>query len=84
VGEEAQFIGVATPDGAPAISYRWDFGDGTTEDGRHVSHTYTMTGNFSIRLIAESIDGISAEKKAYVSVGGAAIIPPPRRYKPNE
>jgi hypothetical protein len=84
VGEELQFISAATSDGVPALSYRWEFGDGTTEDGRRVSHAYTMAGDFSVRLIVEGIDGISAEKKAHVSVGDTAIIPPPRRYKPNE
>jgi hypothetical protein len=84
VGEEVQFISAAAPDGAPALSYRWDFGDGTTDDGRRVSHAYTMAGDFSVRLIVEGIDGISAEKKAHVSVGGTAVIQPPRRYKPNE
>ena len=84
VGEEVQFSSAATPDGVPAISYRWDFGDGTTEDGRRVSHDYTMAGDFSVRLIVEGIDGISAEQNAHVSVGDTAIIPPPRRYQPNE
>src|SRR5258708_18566354 len=53
VGEEVQFISTAAPDGAPALSYRWDFGDGTTGDGRRVSHAYTMAGRFSVRLIVE-------------------------------
>src|SRR5258708_32001225 len=76
VGEELQFSSVAAPDGVPALSYRWDFGDGTTQDGRRVSHTYTMAGDFSVQLTVEGIDGISAEKKAFVSVSGAAAIPP--------
>jgi PKD repeat protein len=84
VGEELQFSSVAAPDGVPALSYRWDFGDGTTDDGRRVSHTYTMAGEFSVRLMVEGIDGISAEKNAHVSVDGTAVIPPPQRYPPNE
>jgi PKD repeat protein len=83
VGEEVQFSSAATPDSAPALTYRWDFGDGTTEDGRRVSHAYTTAGQFSVRLIVEGIDGISAEKNAHVSVDGTAIIAPPQRYKPN-
>jgi len=84
VGEELQFMSVATPDGVPALSYRWDFGDGTTEEGRRVSHAYTMAGNYSVRLIVEGVDRISAEKQTSVSVSGAAVIPPPSRYKRNE
>jgi hypothetical protein len=84
VGEEVQFSSAATPDGVPALSYRWDFGDGTTENGRRVSHAYTMAGDFSVRLVVEGIDGIPAEKNAHVSVHGTAVIPPPQRYKTNE
>jgi hypothetical protein len=84
VGEELQFSSVAVPDGVPALSYRWDFGDGTTEDGRRVSHTYTMAGDFSVRLTVDGIDGVSAEKRDHVAVGDMAVIPPPQRYKPND
>jgi alpha-galactosidase len=80
VGEEVQFSSVAVPDGVPALGYRWDFGDGTTEEGRRVSHTYTMAGDFSVRLTVEGIDGVSAEKRDHVAVGDTAVIPPPRRY----
>jgi len=84
VREEVQFSSAANPDGVPALSYRWDFGDGTIENGRRVSHAYTMAGDFSVRLVVEGIDGIPAEKNAHVSVHGTAVIPPPQRYKTNE
>ena len=84
VGEELQFISAPTPDGTPALSYRWDFGDGTTEDGRRVRHAYTMAGVFSVRLLVDGIDGITAETNAHVSVGDTSVIPPSQRYNPNE
>jgi hypothetical protein len=38
------------PDGEEIVSYLWDFGDGTKAMGRSVSHTYTRSGRFRVRL----------------------------------
>jgi PKD repeat protein len=67
----------------PALSYRWDFGDGTSEQGRQVHHAYTKAGNYTIRLMAEGMDGIPAEKHATISVSGSRTIGPPTRYNPD-
>lgn len=69
--------------GVPAFAYHWDFGDGTTEDGRQVSHAYTKTGDYTVRLVVGGIDGIPAEKKTSVSVSGTITLPPPSRYNAN-
>ncbi len=37
-----------------AVSYFWDFGDGTTSTEMNPKHTYLATGNFSVKLIATS------------------------------
>jgi alpha-galactosidase len=55
----------------PALSYRWDFGDGTSAEGSSVTHSYTHAGNFTIHLIAEGIEGVPLEKSLTVSVTGA-------------
>lgn len=34
------------PDGDP-LSFTWDFGDGTSESGMTLTHTYTMPGTFN-------------------------------------
>jgi hypothetical protein len=83
VWEELRIAGKADPDGIPTISYKWDFGDGTSEQGREVRHTYTKAGNYTVRLVAEGIDGISAEKRAGTSVSGNINSPPPTRYNPD-
>jgi alpha-galactosidase len=70
--------------GVPALRFLWDFGDGTTQDGRQVRHAYTTPGQFSIRLVVEGVDGISAEKSATVSVRENVVLSPPSRYKPSE
>ena len=55
----------------PALSYRWDFGDGTSAEGSSVTHSYTHAGNFTIHLMAEGIEGVPLEKSLTVSVTGA-------------
>jgi alpha-galactosidase len=82
VDENLKFSCSIGPDGVPALAYHWDFGDGTTEDGRQVSHAYTLAGNYTVRLAVDGVDGISAEKKASVSVSGFAVLEPPTRYTP--
>jgi PKD repeat protein len=32
------------------VSYSWDFGDGTSQQGDKVSHTYSQAGNYSVKL----------------------------------
>lgn len=36
-----------------ATSYRWDFGDGTTDTTMVATHTYTSNGTFTVRLIVD-------------------------------
>jgi hypothetical protein len=35
----------------PAGNYWWDFGDGTTSEGKVVSHTYGSSGSFRVHLV---------------------------------
>jgi alpha-galactosidase len=84
VGEELKFVSASAHDGVPALAYHWDFGDGTTDVGRQVTHTYTMGGSFTIRLVVPGLDGIPAEKSATVEVSGSITLPPPARYQPDE
>lgn len=55
VNEEVTFNGSGTlinanPEGATAVKYEWDFGDGETATGAEVTHTYTRTGTFTVTL----------------------------------
>ncbi len=56
--------------GVPAVAYHWDFGDGTSADGPKVSHAYTNAGEFTIRLTADGVDGVPANKNFLVKVTG--------------
>ena len=38
------------PDGNDIVSYEWNFGDGTNENGVSVDHTYSSIGNYTVIL----------------------------------
>jgi len=83
IGEDLKFSTTVHPDGVPAVGYHWDFGDGTRQDGRQVSHAFTKAGAYTVRLVVDGVDGVPAEKQASVTVSGAIAIPPPSRYRPD-
>ena len=63
-----------------AASYRWDFGDGSTADGRSVEHTY-QAGRWTASLTARSADGDAATKTVSVTARGLTLTGPERvRY----
>ncbi len=40
-----------------AVSYTWDFGEGSSSSNTNPNHTYTAAGNYFVSLIAESANG---------------------------
>jgi len=80
IDENVKFASKVDPNGVPALSYRWDFGDGTTEQGRRVVHCYTKSGSYTVRLTVEGVDGVPAEKQMSISVQGTEQIGPPTRF----
>lgn len=40
-----------------ALSWQWDFGDGTTSNQQNPSHTYTNYGSFNVQLIVTNSSG---------------------------
>lgn len=84
VWEEIDFVATAVPDGVPALAYHWDFGDGTTDEGKRVKHTFTTEGSHTVRLVVDGVDGVPAEKTANVAVSGTVAIPLPTRFSPKE
>ena len=70
VGEAIGLRAEPSENGVPALTYRWDFGDGTTAQGRAVTHTYTKAGVYSVKLAVDGVDGIPAEKNFSVAVQG--------------
>jgi len=56
----------------PAISYQWNFGDGTEATGTDVSHAYTVAGAYSVTLVVAGVEGVSTRMTFSVKVTGAA------------
>jgi alpha-galactosidase len=69
-GKTLQFSAEADPAGVPALSYRWDFGDGTSSAEANITHTYTHAGDFTVRLVANGLDGVPFEKSILLTVTG--------------
>ncbi|MFY0254697.1 PKD domain-containing protein [Chitinophaga sp. 30R24] len=53
-----------------AVSWLWDFGDGTTSTLENPSHTYTREGTYSIRLTATNTAGCNTtvDKRNYINI----------------
>jgi PKD repeat protein len=59
--------------GATQISsYTWDFGDGSSANGRSVSHTFTLGATHTVILTVTNDRGLSASTTQAVVVGTAA------------
>ncbi|HLI35084.1 MAG TPA: PKD domain-containing protein, partial [Terriglobia bacterium] len=69
-GQPVAFSASAVGSLVPALSYHWDFGDGTATDGARVTHTYTRAADYNVQLSAPGIDGLTARQSFSISVTG--------------
>jgi len=74
-GENLSFTAAADPNGVPAISYVWNFGDGVTAPGPKVTHAYTVAGEFDVEVTADGVDDVAAKKVLKVRVNGTLHTP---------
>jgi PKD repeat protein/uncharacterized protein YraI len=77
-GSPISLAGTATdpsPVDQAGLSYRWEFGDGTTANGPLVSHSYAQAGNYTARLIVSDKDGAQVAVSATVQVNGVNQAP---------
>jgi PKD repeat protein len=77
-GQAIRFAGTAadaSPTDQGSLSYRWDFGDGTTANGPVIDHTYVQAGNYTARLTVFDKDGAQGTDTATVQVRGANQTP---------
>ena len=58
-----------------AVSYHWDFGDGTAGDGAVVGHTY-RAGAFTATVTGTGADGSTAQASVRVSSVGLSLTAP--------
>lgn len=69
-GRQLSVRAVATDPGPDdALSYRWDFGDGQTADGRTAEHTYASNGPRRVRLVVTDSDGATTTVERDLVVG---------------
>jgi hypothetical protein len=77
----------ASPSDA-VLSYRWNFGDGVTLEGREVSHAYTKPGTYEVKVSAMGLGGLSTEASFRLPVSGSMstrFVPAEkRRYRPTK
>jgi PKD repeat protein len=59
--------GSADPEGG-ALTYYWNFGDGTNSSEPNPAHTYTTTGTFNVNLTVTDIAGYSNTKSISINV----------------
>jgi len=61
--------------GTGTISYTWDFGDGSTTNSVNPVHTYTSSGNYTVRLISTNSTGCSDTliRTSYIHVNALNI-----------
>ena len=66
------------PEGS-ALTYAWDFGDGSTATGRTASRTYAAAGTYTVRLTVTDTQGATGTTTRQVSVtsGGGGGDPDP-------
>lgn len=64
---EFDATGSSDPDGQ-LVDYAWDFGDGTEGSGVNITHEYSVSGEYQVKLMVTDNDGKTAEYEQNVRV----------------
>ncbi len=80
-GQAVSFNGSSSTDtGATITGYAWSFGDGATATGVSPSHTYTASGNYTVKLTITDSTGNTSSVTHTVSVTGATSGAPVAKF----
>ncbi len=66
--------GSTDPDAGDVLSYRWDFGDGTSATGASVSKTFADNGSYAVQLTVADRFGWQRSTSKTVTVSNAAPV----------
>jgi PKD repeat protein len=72
VNQTVQFSAVATDADGNALTYRWDFIDGTTSALQNPTHTFTVAGAHTVVLTVNDLHGGQVTGTVVVNIGNAA------------
>ena len=64
-GQAFSLAAVLAANSVPAISYHWDFGDGTEAAGQNLTHTYTLAGNYTGKLTVKGVEGLFGDHELF-------------------
>jgi TolB protein len=67
-GETCTFNDFRSWGGNGALSYSWDFGDGTTDVGPTAAHSYAAPGTYTVTLTVEDATGITSNHTKILDV----------------
>ncbi len=67
-GIQTEFLDQSTISEGRLISWKWDFGDGTTSNLQHPTHTYQTAGSYTVNLNVTSDNGCQASLQRTVTV----------------
>jgi hypothetical protein len=66
---ELRFLSGALDVDGGALTYRWDFGDGTTSTEAEPTHAFVSPGEFQVRLTVTDAKGVSASSTIAAKAG---------------
>ncbi|MFD3475396.1 PQQ-dependent sugar dehydrogenase [Streptomyces sp. NPDC058695] len=69
---KARFSSTASDADGDALTYSWNFGDGTTGTGAAPSHTYKKNGTYTATVTAKDTTGRTGSADAHIVVGNTA------------
>ncbi|MGW2078647.1 PQQ-dependent sugar dehydrogenase [Streptomyces sp. NPDC001939] len=69
---KARFSSTATDADSDALTYSWNFGDGTTGTGAAPSHTYKKHGTYTATVTAKDATGRTGSADTHLVVGNTA------------
>jgi PKD repeat protein len=70
-GQTVTFAASAT-NGIQPYSFAWDFGDGSTGSGATVSHVYSQSGTYTVKLVVVDASSITVAVQNVLNIGTAS------------